>query len=262
MVGPSARYGASMAFDATSHEVVLWSGCSLTDCSNETWIWNGSIWVVRPTLHSPPPRIGAAMAYDRGRGVIVMYGGSNNSVGFFDDTWTFDGTDWHQENPATVPSARVEPAMAPDSTSDGLVMFGGEGDRLFDETWIWDGMNWTQQQPLLAPPPRRAQVMTFQEKQGNVMIFGGYDSRAQPLGDTWIWRPLLKLDSIDRLTNGHLVISGHAGPLRLIQIDGSSDPGHRFTTIGSVTSDATGAFQFEDADAAMFARRFYRASFP
>ena len=78
-------------------------------------------------------RIGGAMAYDRTHGVIVLFGGINNNVGYYDDTWIFDGTDWIQQNPATVPTGRSDAVLAQDSTTDGLVMFGGQGSNVMLE---------------------------------------------------------------------------------------------------------------------------------
>lgn len=39
--GPSARHGASAAYDATTRQVVVYGG---NGPSNETWAWNGSRW--------------------------------------------------------------------------------------------------------------------------------------------------------------------------------------------------------------------------
>jgi hypothetical protein len=35
-----------------------------------------------------------------------------------------------------------------------------------------------------------------------------------------------------------------------------------FTPLGSVMADVTGAFQFEDVNAASFTKRFYRLTYP
>ncbi len=36
---PAARYGTSMAYDATARGVVLFGGYNLSADSNDTWIW-------------------------------------------------------------------------------------------------------------------------------------------------------------------------------------------------------------------------------
>jgi hypothetical protein len=74
--------------------------------------------------------------------------------------------------------------------------------------------------------------------------------------------PLLKITAITRLTNGHMMISGTSDPLLSLQIQASPDLVAPFAKIGSTTSDPTGAFQFEDVDAATFTKRFYRAAYP
>jgi hypothetical protein len=57
-------------------------------------------------------------------------------------------------------------------------------------------------------------------------------------------------------------LSGQALPSVAIEIETSPDLIQPFTAIGSTTSDATGAFQFDDAAAATFSKRFYRATYP
>ena len=73
--------------------------------------------------------------------------------------------------------------------------------------------------------------------------------------------PLLKITSITRLTNGHIVIDGVSDPLLSIQLQAAPDL-NSFTTLGSTMTDATGAFSFEDAQATTMSQRFYRALLP
>jgi spore coat protein A, manganese oxidase len=72
----------------------------------------------------------------------------------------------------------------------------------------------------------------------------------------------VKISSLVRLTNTHFVLSGQGSPQMPIKIEASPDLITPFATIGSVTSDATGAFQFDDQNAAAFSKRFYRVSYP
>jgi len=72
----------------------------------------------------------------------------------------------------------------------------------------------------------------------------------------------LKITSLNRAPNGHLIIFGRTAPMTTIQIQSSSDMSQSFEMIGSATSDANGVFQFEDNDAAALSKRFYRAIYP
>jgi len=74
--------------------------------------------------------------------------------------------------------------------------------------------------------------------------------------------PVLQITSVDRVTNGHFVVNGQAGALLAINIQASPDLIGSFTNIGSTTTDFSGAFQFEDADANSLSQRFYRTTYP
>jgi hypothetical protein len=58
--------------------------------ANETWELDakGPTWYVRNLVTTPSSRYYAAMAYDRGRGVVVLYGGSANGFST-DETWEY-----------------------------------------------------------------------------------------------------------------------------------------------------------------------------
>ena len=71
---PTARFGASMAYDASTGNVLLFGGFEVTP-SSDTWIWNGTTWAELAPASSPPPRFDASMAYDTSNGTIVLFGG-------------------------------------------------------------------------------------------------------------------------------------------------------------------------------------------
>ncbi len=67
-------------------------GASLT--TPETWRWDGSAWA-KLTGAQPPFRTNAAMAYDRDRDRVVLFGGeTTQGAPDLGDTWEFDGTTW------------------------------------------------------------------------------------------------------------------------------------------------------------------------
>jgi hypothetical protein len=83
----------SLAPDDARSAVIMFTS------SGATWEWNGTSWVAQNPRHSPSPRIGAAMAYDPLRKVVMLYGGQSAGYGsqnVFNDTWTWNGTDWTQ----------------------------------------------------------------------------------------------------------------------------------------------------------------------
>ena len=74
--------------------------------------------------------------------------------------------------------------------------------------------------------------------------------------------PTMQIRSINRLANGHVILHGFASPNSTNSVQATSTLTTSFMTIGSVTADANGAFQYEDVNAGAFASRFYRISSP
>ncbi len=86
---PSARYGASMAYDPAAGTMVLFGGQgSPTTSLSDTWTWNGTTWTEQNPATTPPARYGASMAYDQATGSMVLFGGHGNG-GALSDTWTW-----------------------------------------------------------------------------------------------------------------------------------------------------------------------------
>jgi hypothetical protein len=93
---PSARWGAAMAYDPISREVVLFGGrdAALGE-QNDTWTWNGTAWTLKNPVTVPTPRRQHYMTFDVARSRIVMHGGigAGTVEGI---TYEWDGANWHQ----------------------------------------------------------------------------------------------------------------------------------------------------------------------
>jgi len=187
---PSARVGASMAYDAATGTMILFGGKlpGNGQVYNGTWIWDGTTWTRQFPTTSPPARFGASMAYDAATGTVVLFGGLSSSGRAFGDTWTWNGTTWAKQAPATSPPARDAASMAYDAATGTVVLFGGlsSSDRALGDTWTWNGTTWAKQAPATSPPARGAASMAYDAATGTVVLFGGF-GRAQYLGDTWTW---------------------------------------------------------------------------
>jgi sugar lactone lactonase YvrE len=141
---PSAREGASIAYDSNSGAVLLFGGLdSNNNHQKDTWLWDGTTWTQASLTTKPNERYEAGIAYDAATGQTVLFGGAN-SDGNLNDTWTWNGTAgaWTQQSPASHPGARVSPALVYDAATSQTVLFGGHG---LSDTWTWDGANWTRQ---------------------------------------------------------------------------------------------------------------------
>ncbi|HYV19501.1 MAG TPA: thrombospondin type 3 repeat-containing protein [Verrucomicrobiae bacterium] len=155
-------------------------------------------WSAGPT--GPGARGGAAVAYDAGRGVMVLFGGRHAAIGNLDsETWEFDGT-WRRRLTDVAPPPRELHKMAYDSVRRRIVLYGGQTDTtsgvpaILGDQWEFDGAtgSWTQVSPLAAPGPRLPFGLVYDEARQALVLYGGenprlawYDSIKQ---DTWMYQ--------------------------------------------------------------------------
>jgi hypothetical protein len=151
----------------------------------DTWRWNGSTWSAVTTALSPPPRDGAAVAYDAARGRAVLFGGRNGTA--LGDTWTFDGVNWQQRFPASSPPPRLMHALANDLLRARVVLFGGVDPAIsqLDDTWEWNGTDWTQIATPARPPASAPASMAFDLRQGRIVLVLQSSPPATPAADVW-----------------------------------------------------------------------------
>ncbi|GEM_PF-6948317 len=181
-MAPQARNGHAMVYDSARQRVVLTGGIYCSDgvsmfpCA-DTWEFDGELWtrVVVP-LGYTPGRWRHGMAYDAARGVVVMFGGTNNTyTEIYDDTWEFDGNSWTKKTPANKPSARHGHTMAYDAARHKVVLYGGAGVGHGAEHWEWDGSNWTPiVQPTVNPGARQSHAMTYDSARQRLVLAGNF----------------------------------------------------------------------------------------
>src|SRR5262245_20095265 len=123
-----------------------------------------------------------AMAYDRARGVTVLFGGSDQTPE--GDTWVWGGSVWTRRATGG-PSPRTGHAMAYDSARGATVLFGGTANGPNGETWEWDGNSWTLK-ATSGPSSRSKHAMAYDSARGVTVLFGGFDGGARS-GETWEW---------------------------------------------------------------------------
>lgn len=149
-------------------------------------------WEKQSAKPAPERRHDHAMAFDAGRGEVVLFGGYNE--GHLGDTWTWDGSAWKELTGSPQPPARQDHMMAYDPVRDEVVLFGGDssgsgpesdGVERNDDTWILKNGKWSQRLPDSSPRPTESAAMAFDPNRQQVILFGGYDT--QELSDTWAW---------------------------------------------------------------------------
>ncbi len=185
---PSARTGASMAYDSATGQIVLFGGMSGSTYDSDTWLYNPATdtWTAESPSTHPSARAGAALGYGTAAGRVVLFGGASGS-GYDADTWLYDPSSdtWTAQSPATSPSARGYAASATDATE--MVLFGGAsagGD--LSDTWAYRGGDWVAQAPTTSPSAREGAALVYDATASKLALFGGRDgSTDTDTGDTW-----------------------------------------------------------------------------
>jgi len=183
---PSARYGASLAYDTATSQLLLFGGTNGGTWFNETWSWTGTTWTEITPTTVPPVRAGASLAYDgaSGQGNLILFGGYNGTS-YLQDTWTCSGTNWVSLSPATKPPVREEASFGYDTATSQLILFGGYNGSDLADTWSWTGTNWSALSPATSPPARFGAGTPYSPAIGELALFGGQG--ASYYGDTWVW---------------------------------------------------------------------------
>jgi hypothetical protein len=196
-VAPLARDRAIFAYSAIARALVFQGGVlsGPLDFGDDTWIWNGSRWILeQPSTSDLGVRYDHAAAEDR-YGNVVAFGGRRGNDGnrrdpiFLNDTWTWDGINWIERSSTDTPPVRVFARMAYDANRRVSVLFGGTGmDTLpLADTWEWDGDRWLNRTSSVAPPARTAYAMAYDGGRGAVIVYGGKGATTEYLGDVWSW---------------------------------------------------------------------------
>ncbi len=138
-------------------------------------------WVERAVDGVTSPLYGHAAAYDRARGVMVVFGGTKNVFGSnvtSDDTLEWNGYAWSLRTPTDPegdgePLARVDAAATYDLRRNRTVMFGGDNGSVIGDTWEWDGLSWKRMSPTGTPAFVARAAMAFDAHRGRVVLYGG-----------------------------------------------------------------------------------------
>ncbi len=203
---PQPRWHFAMASDEKNGNVVIFGGVD-TDVKppsvyGDTWVWNGVEWH-RAAASGPAPRFGHAMAYDRVRGTIILFGGraGNADQNPLNDTWEWNGRAWTKLQTANAPTPRCLHALAYDEIGGRLLLFGGwevseGGARYLPDTWQFKNGDWTKLEAS-GPPAMRAHFMVSDQRRHEVVLFGGYDDN-KVYGDTWLWNGVWRKEESPR----------------------------------------------------------------
>lgn len=202
---PEPRYGASMAFDPSTNQLILFGGAAIVqagnppvateEMANDTWAWNGSDWVQLSPRAAPIGRWGAAMTYDPRSKDLILYGGNNGRGTYYRGTWGWNGGDWIPLVPDTStdnPGGRFEPSLGYDDATSQVILFGGldsiAGDPNPAGTWTWTGSSWVQLSTPAGPSERYGSPMVYDPRFGYLILAGGVPQMSTS-DFTWAWEP-------------------------------------------------------------------------
>ncbi|MES2598586.1 MAG: hypothetical protein V4662_24845 [Verrucomicrobiota bacterium] len=218
--GPEPRSYSGMEYDSQRRRTVLFGGEAYgvnprsgnanvgLFSSNDTWEWDGQVWVRRNPVNRPPPTSNFGIAYDSARGRTVIFGGykdmpPNYLPGYeviTNDVWEWDGVNWMQITPPSSPPARLAPVMCYDSIRGEILMLGGVnltpepadfyGSRKI--LWGWNGVQWTQRGLVpggnTEPYIGGYHAMAFDPGRGVAVLFGHFGTGSYPV---WEWNGTL-----------------------------------------------------------------------
>ena len=196
ITSPMPRLRSSMDFATGDGVLVLFGGeHSLGNGQygyfNDTWTYNIATdnWVNRSASPAPAPRAGHSLTYDPVNGVLVLFGGHNETA-YFKDTWTFDLSTnaWTQKSPSYSPASRAGHTAAYDASTGTVVLFGGDnGQSVFNDTWAYNASSnaWISKLAAAGPSARSGQSMIFDQHEDRLVLFGGRNAQSESLDDFW-----------------------------------------------------------------------------
>ncbi len=185
-----------MVYDSARARVVLFGGRDpMNQLLNDIWEFDTAAqsWsaVVPASVELPEARADFGMAYDAGRGRVVVYGGVVED-GINSATWEWDGATrlWSQHAVgAAVPGALWGAELAYDPNLHQVILFGGEpglGSPGNATTYAWDGADWAGISSS-GPVSRVEHAMSADSARSAVTLFGGRAADGTALTDTWEW---------------------------------------------------------------------------
>ncbi|HEY6239008.1 MAG TPA: kelch repeat-containing protein, partial [Thermoplasmata archaeon] len=125
---PPARSSAGFSYDTPDGVAVLFGGTGRCgQFCGDTWTYSASHWlnVTASSGTAPTGRTGAAMAYDDGRALVLLFGGLGTAP--LGDTWGFSHGRWAYlaGNSSASPGTRVNASAAFDVSDSYLLLYGG-----------------------------------------------------------------------------------------------------------------------------------------
>ncbi|MGE0403759.1 MAG: Kelch repeat-containing protein, partial [Kofleriaceae bacterium] len=181
---PPPRGWSAMELDIRAGHTVMFSGVASTTLRDDLWTYRAGQWQSVDLATRPPPRVGAAHAYDEKRSKLVVWGGQINMdpavVLHGDDLWELDANGWQHRVDAGIDGVETFGAGAAYDRTHGYTMF------VNTQTWTWDGSALVERTP--PPSGQGLSSIAFDAKRG-VMVLCKVDDASHTFyewtGATW-----------------------------------------------------------------------------
>jgi hypothetical protein len=197
---PPSRAVHSMVWDTTRNRVVMFGGRqSPPDIDespiflNDTWVYANGNWAQIDSASKPDVRQYAAMAYDRSRDKVVLYGGNilNADGETFTpryDTWELDGAQWQKISDSGPTVAK--PILGYDAARNELILIGLNDTGTATLMYRYDsaGHTWQAVTPVKTPTCVNDGHLVYREHRNRLMFLGGVCSTNTPgLEEAFEW---------------------------------------------------------------------------
>ncbi len=185
---PAPRYGHTAIYDPVRDRMVVYAGFDGTSYNSDVWelsLAGSPTWTALATAGGPPSgRVHQSAIYEPVRDRMVMFGGTDQGVGY-GDVWALSlawSPVWSALAPAgTPPSARQGHSAIYDPVRDRMVVFG-------DDVWalsLAGSTAWSELAPAGTKPPGRAyHVAIYDPVRYRMVAFGGRIG-ASSVNDAW-----------------------------------------------------------------------------
>jgi hypothetical protein len=238
---PAARHTHNAVYDPGSHQMLIWSGRSITaegsTLRNDVWRLDLATMAWHEIIAArsvPNARYGTAAIFDVAAGELVNFAGFTDA-GRFDDTWRLHPASgqWRDVSSPIRPGARCLHTGAYDSVRERMIIFGGQrGPAALDDVWSlnlatnrWDAL------PAMPAGGRRFPAASFDSAGERFLTFGG-EKDGRRYSDLWAlstqgseWH-LLSGDSEGPPPRDRAVLIHDEARGRLVLFGGTGDTGH------------------------------------
>lgn len=198
---PPRRAIQGMVYDSARNRVVMFGGRqapadrdSLATYLNDTWTFKDDEWTKIESAQTPSVRQFPAMAYDRARDRVILYGGNvlaedEESFALRDDTWELDGAQWRPITTATGTKV-AKPILGYDPILNRTFLIGLNETGTAIVMYRYDATNgvWEPLTPTALPTCVNDGHMVFRERTGRLTFFGGVCASNTPnVEEVWEW---------------------------------------------------------------------------